>query len=183
MSNKFVISAVSASGKTTLVNSLLLTYPEIYRIKTCTTRAVRPEEIGDEYYFLSEDEVNEKINNDEFIEHSIVYGNHYGLTKHEIDTHSHINSVVILDVQGATKFKKVYEDAITIFIAPPPMDVLEKRLRARNTSDIDVINRLSETKDELEYMPKYDHIIPYGSLNQMTRKFFRVIEFYTNSAK
>lgn len=178
MGKKFVISAVSASGKTTLVNALLSIHPEIYRLKTCTTRSIRPEETGDEYYFLTEQEAIKKINANEFIEHSIVYGNVYGLTRSEVDAHVSVNSIVILDVQGAAKFKKVYPDALTIFLEPPSFDILEARLKERNTSDIDVSNRLAETKKELEYMKVADYIVPNGSLLQMKRKLFRYIEFY-----
>lgn len=178
MGKKFVISAVSASGKTTLVNALLSIHPEIYRLKTCTTRPIRPEEKGDEYYFLTSDEATSKIKSHEFIEHSTVYGNLYGLTRTEVDSHSAVNSVVILDVQGAKKFKKVYPDALTIFLEPPSMEVLESRLKERNTSDLDVANRLAETKKELEFMKKADYIVPNGSLLQMKRKLFRYVELY-----
>lgn len=179
MGKKFVISSVSASGKTTLVNFLLTSRPDMYRLKTCTTRPKRDEEIGDEYYFLTKELAEEKIKQNQFVEYSTVYGNVYGLTREEVEDHSSFNTVVILDVQGAKKFKTSYPDALTIFIEPPPLDILESRLRERNTSEDDVQKRLAETMAELEYMSSYDNIIRYDTLVQMKRKFLRYIDFYT----
>jgi len=179
MGKKFVISSVSASGKTTLVNALLNTRPDIYRLKTCTTRAKRDEEKGDEYYFLNKYLAEEKINQNQFVEYSTVYGNIYGLTREEVDIHSSSNTIVILDVQGAQKFKRIYPDALTVFIEPPPLDILEARLRERNTSEEDVQKRLVEAMDEMKYMSTYDFIVPYNTLIQMKRKFFRFIDFYS----
>ena len=179
MSKKFVITSVSASGKTTLVNALLNSRPDMYRLKTCTTRPKRDEENGDEYYFLNKDLAEEKIRQNKFVEHSTVYGNVYGLTREEVDTHSTSNSIVILDVQGAQKFKQIYPDALTVFIEPPPLDILEVRLRERNTSEYDVQKRLAETREEMKYMDSFDFIVKYDSLIQMKRKFFRFIDFYT----
>ena len=179
MGRKFVISSASASGKTTLVNAILNSRKNMYRLKTCTTRPIRDEEKGDEYYFLSKQQAEEKILKNEFIEHSIVYGNIYGLTREEVDSHDSYNTIVILDVQGAQKFKDVYPDAITVFIEPPPLDILETRLKERNTSNIDVQKRLEETKAEMGYMESYDYIVKYDALQQMKRKFFRLIDFYS----
>lgn len=179
MGKKFVISSVSASGKTTLVNFLLNSRPDMYRLKTCTTRPKRDEEIGDEYYFLTKELTEEKIKQNQFVEYSTVYGNVYGLTREEVEDHSSFNTVVILDVQGAKKFKTSYPDALTIFIEPPPLDILEFRLRERNTSEDDIQKRLAETMAELEYMASYDNIIRYDNLFQMKRKFLRYIDFYT----
>lgn len=179
MGKKFVITSVSASGKTTLVNALLNSRPDMYRLKTCTTRPKRDEENGDEYYFLNKDIAEEKIRQNQFVEYSTVYGNIYGLTREEVDIHSASHTIVILDVQGAQKFKAIYPDALTVFIEPPPLDILESRLRERNTSEDDVQKRLAETKEEMKYMESFDFIVKYNSIIQMKRKFFRFVDFYS----
>lgn len=176
MGTKFVISSLSASGKTTLVNALLEQHPELYRLKTCTTRPVRPEENGDEYYFMDKHDMELRILGDEFVEHSVVYGNTYGLSHTEVDSNVDKNVLVILDVQGMKKFKKSYPDAVTIFIEPPPVAELVDRLKARNTSDEDVHKRVNEFRGELKLMKKYDVVVPHGTLEKMTKDFIEIIE-------
>lgn len=167
MGTKFVISSVSASGKTTLVNLMLKHYSDMYRLKTSTSRPIRPEEKGDEYYFYDKHEMELRILEDEFIEHSVVYGNHYGLSKKEVEDNSEKDVLVILDVQGMKKFKKLYPEAVTIFIEPPPVNELVTRLKNRNTSDGDVKKRINEFRGELKHIKKYDYVVPNGSLVDM----------------
>lgn len=178
MGKKFVISSVSASGKTTLVNELLKLHPELHRLKTTTTRPVRPEENGDEYYFIEKHDMEVAILCNEYIEHSIVYGNHYGLSKKEVDDNTDKDVIVILDVQGMKKFKKHYPDAITIFIEPPPVSELVSRLKSRNTSDEDVHKRINEFRGELKHVKKYDVVIPNGDLETMTKTFIDTVNSY-----
>lgn len=175
MGKKIVITSVSGSGKTTLVNALIKTHPEIHRLKTCTTRSIRPEENGDEYYFMDKHEMELAVLCDSFVENSVVYGEYYGLTKEEVDTHTDQNVLVILDVKGTKKFKKLYPDAITIFIEPPPVSVLVDRLKSRNTSDEDVHKRINEIRGELKFIKKYDIIIKYDKLPIMTDNFITTI--------
>ena len=176
MGTKFVISSVSASGKTTLVNELLKLHPEMYRLKTSTSREVRPEEKGDEYYFYDKHEMELRILGNEFVEYSVVYGHHYGLSKDEVDNNVDKNVLIILDIQGMKKFKKAYPDAVTIFIEPPPIPELIKRLKSRNTTDEDVRKRINEFRGELKYMKKYDIIVPNGTLDEMTKFFVSAVE-------
>lgn len=183
MNYKFIITSPSASGKTTLVNKLLETFPELYRLKTCTSRPIRPEETGDEYYFLSKESASRMIAHNEFVEYATVYGNTYGLLKSEIDSNIHKNIVVILDVQGAKKAKKLYPDSKTIFIEPPSRDELYRRLNNRNTSNEDVTTRLNEFDNEMNEMKTFDHVIKYSSLDDMSRQLNRYIEFFINNEK
>lgn len=178
MGKKIVISSVSASGKTTLVNALTELYPDIYRLKTCTTRAIRPEENGDEYYFMEKHDMEVAVLCDSFIESSVVYGEYYGLTKKEVESHVDKDVLVILDVKGMKKFKKRYPDTLTMFIEPPPVAVLVDRLKARNTSDIDVHKRINEIRNELKSIKKYDVVIPYDTLSVMTSNFIKAVSNY-----
>jgi guanylate kinase len=175
MGKKIVISSVSASGKTTLVNALTELYPDIYRLKTCTTRPVRPEENGDEYHFMEKHDMEVAVLCDAFVESSVVYGEYYGLTKEEVESNKDKNVLVILDVKGMKKFKKLYPDTLTIFIEPPPVAVLVDRLKERNTTSEDVHKRINEIRSELKLIKKYDVLIPYGELPDMTADFIDVV--------
>lgn len=175
MGKKIIISSISASGKTTLVNALTELYPDLYRLKTCTTRAIRSDENGNEYYFMDKHEMEVAVLCDSFIESSVVYGEYYGLTKDEVKSNADKNILVILDVKGMKKFKKLYPDAISIFIEPPPVAIVVDRLKARNTTDIDIHKRINEIRHELKFIKKYDVIIPYGKLSDMTADFIDVV--------
>jgi guanylate kinase len=178
MGKKIVISSVSGSGKTTLVNALTEAYPDMYRLKTCTTRPVRPEENGDEYYFMDKHDMEVQVLCDAFVESSVVYGEYYGLTKEEVESNEDKNVLVILDVKGMKKFKKLYPEALTIFIEPPPVAVLVDRLKERNTSEEDVHKRINEIRAELKVIKKYDVVIATGTLPEMTENFIKVVKEY-----
>jgi guanylate kinase len=176
MGKKIILSSLSASGKTTLVDALLKARPNLYRLKTCTSREKRPEETGDEYYFRTKDEMNLMHVCGEFVETSVVYTNIYGLTKTEVDTHSDSDVIVILDVEGMKKFKKEYPDSISVFIDPPPIKELMRRLIERKTSDVDVKNRISMMKKEMKVVKKFDYRIPNGDLDSMVTAFISLID-------
>lgn len=163
----FVITSTSASGKTTLVDYLLKSIPSLYQLKTCTTRKIRKEETGNEYHFLTRETFLNLIASDELIEYSIVYENYYGITKQEILNNKNKNSIIILDVQGAIKFKKIFPDSVLIFIMPPELNEIENRLLSRNTSSHDVFVRMNTIKNEMEYINKFNFKIPYGNLDYM----------------
>jgi guanylate kinase len=177
----FVISSLSASGKTTLVNELLNHNQSIYKLKTCTTRPIRDEEIGDEYYFMSKYDMEIDILCNRFIEYSIVYGNYYGLKKDEVENNKYKDSLVILDIQGVKKFTKLYPDAITIFIEPPPMGELIKRLKERNTPVNDINNRISCFKKELNQKKKFKELVKYDTLENMKTQLFNIIDYYRSN--
>lgn len=174
MSKIFIVSSVSASGKTTLVNHINFNY-DLYKLKTCTTRNKRKEEYGHEYYFMGMDDFIDNIDNDEFVEHSLVYGKYYGLLKKEVEKNKNKNSIVILDVQGMQKFKKLYPQAITIFINPPPREILTQRLSERQTGMVDLGTRLSQIDEELNHIDLYDHRIEYGDLDYMKAQISKII--------
>lgn len=176
MGKQLIISSLSASGKTTLVDALLKARPNIYRLKTCTSREKRAEETGDEYYFYTKDEMNLMHICGEFVESTVVYSNIYGLTKNEIDSHSDCNVIVILDVEGMKKFKKSYPNSVSIFIEPPPVNELIKRLRDRNTSDFDLNTRINKMNAELKSITKFDHVVKYGSLDDMKTEFIGLVD-------
>lgn len=175
-----VVTSISGSGKTTLVN-----WAEdklgITRLRTCTTRPVRPEETGDEYYFMSKPEFEQHIEHDDFVEYSVVYDNYYGLLKSEVNQCNDKNCIVILDVQGMHKLKALYDNVATIFINPPSIIDTKFRLLSRNTSIDDVEKRLAEVRQELSHIEEFDYNIKAGSLEYMSSVFTALVTSITTN--
>jgi len=176
MSKLFIVSSVSGAGKTTLVDNALSIY-DLYKLKTCTTRAIRPEETGNEYFFLSKYEYDFYLEKNAFFENAKVYGNYYGLLKSELDKSNSKNCIAILDVQGAATAKKLYPDAITIFIEPPSLDELEIRISSRNTSSDDMKLRMSKIEEELSHKSEFIYTVKYDKNENMITKFNNIIEY------
>lgn len=166
MKNKLIIvTAPSGSGKTTIVRHLINTYPNHLEFSiSATTRDKRSHEIDKEhYYFYSHDEFKEKIANDEFLEWEEVYkGQFYGTLKSEINR-IHLQGkapIFDVDVVGALDIKKIYPDALSVFIRPPSIDVIRQRLKNRKTETIEKINiRLAKAEEELSFSHKFDYIL------------------------
>ena len=171
MSQLFVISAPSGTGKTSLIHKVL---EEELASKTklgvsCTTRERREnEEEGVAYFFLDEDAFNKKLDEGNFLEHAKVFGNLYGTPKDwVVSTISQGFDVVLeLDVQGAKQVKNAYPDAKTIFIIPPSYKDLEERLVNRDQDSQETIEkRLSEAKQEVLSGRDFDHLITNDNFN------------------
>lgn len=159
-----VISAPSGAGKTTLCKKLLEDYPKLTLSISSTTRAPRgSEKNGVEYFFLSRDQFEAQIKANRFAEWAQVHGNYYGTSKDVIEkAFSQGNSVLLdIDVQGAALLAKAYpEETYRIFISPPDMPSLEKRLRARGTDSEETIQkRLRNAETEMKRSSEFDHVI------------------------
>ena len=159
----FAISAPSGTGKTTIVKRLLNEIPGLIYSVSATTRKKRTDEIpGADYFFISENEFKDKIQNNEFIEWEKVYDYYYGtfryfITDNILDGRSIIAEV---DVRGALSLKKKYPEAILIYIAPPSLDELIDRLTNRNTeTESDLQKRIERAKMELSQKDKFDYLI------------------------
>lgn len=159
----FVISAPAGTGKTTLVHMLTQEFPCVVRSITCTTRKPRPgEKEGQDYFFLTEEEFQKKLETGDFLEHASVFGFNYGTSRSQVEKllreGKHV--LLVIDTQGALQLKGRV-DAIFIFISPPSMDELKKRLIHRNTESPDSVEkRLQWARHELEMISHYDyHII------------------------
>ena len=161
--NLIVVSAPSGAGKTTIVKEILKEYPQIIFSISATTRPKRETEIdGIEYFFLSESEFKEKINNDEFIEWEKFYDYYYGTLKSFITANIEAGKSVLLelDVKGALTIKRLYPYAHLIYISPPSFDELVNRLRQRNTeNESDFIKRIERAKMELSLKDQFDYVI------------------------
>lgn len=163
MGNLFVVSAPSGAGKTTLCRRLCEVLPDIRHSVSFTTRKIRPGEIdGVHYVFIDEEEFRSMINAGEFLEWATVHGNFYGTPRSKIieSIESGIDVVLDLDVQGARQIKEKYPDSKLIFILPPSMDELLKRLKGRMTDSKEVIReRMKKAKDEIIEYKNYDYVI------------------------
>lgn len=177
-----IISAPSGAGKTTLVNKLLKAkLPLLFSISACSRAPREGEEDKKDYYFLSVEEFKEKIKAQDFIEWEEVYqGNFYGTLKKEIERIWKEKKHVVFDVDviGGISLKEYFkENSISIFIKPPSMEVLSKRLKKRNTEDRESIkNRLEKSFEEMNSIDKFDKIIVNDELNISTKNIIETVE-------
>jgi guanylate kinase len=161
--NLYIVSAPSGAGKTSLVTALLKNDPGIALSVSYTTRQPRPGEVDHrEYHFIKEAEFRAMIARDEFLEHAEVHGNLYGTSAPWIrgQTESGHDIVLEIDWQGAQQVRRLIPDAIGIFILPPSIPELERRLRGRGSdSDAVIARRLDSAKDEISHAGEFEYVI------------------------
>lgn len=166
----FVVSAPSGAGKTTLCDRLSAELPNLAFSVSHTTRKPRTgEQHGREYYFVSPDEFEQMVQDKAFVESADVHGNRYGTSRAELDRLFALGKDVILDIdtQGAMQIQKSGTFGTFVFILPPSMQVLEQRLRGRDTDDDDVIRRrLDNAVGEVKLFKKYDYVIVNDDLDE-----------------
>lgn len=181
-SRLFVISGPSGAGKGTLVAQLRKEHPELGLAVSATTRSPRPGEVdGKDYYFLSEDEFKRRVAAGEFVEWAYVHGHMYGTLVKEVERLLAQGKSLILeiDIQGALNVKKVWPDAVLIFIEPPSLEELERRLRGRGTEDEQSIElRLKNAKHEMTLADDYDVRIVNDTVDRAVRELSDTIERY-----
>ena len=162
-----IFSAPSGSGKSTIVQWLMKEHPELrlYFSISCTSRAPRgTEQNGVEYFFLTPEEFREKIQNDEFVEYEEVYENRfYGTLKSQVEKQLNAGQNVVfdVDVKGGVNIKKFYgDDALSVFIQPPSIEELRKRLEGRATDSKEAIEeRLAKASYELTFANQFDTVV------------------------
>ncbi|MCU0411386.1 MAG: guanylate kinase [Bacteroidetes bacterium] len=156
-----VVAAPSGSGKTTIAKAVMQRHPEILFSVSATTRAMRPGEThGKDYFFLTREEFETRIAANDLIEYEEIYGNLYGTLKSEVDRALAAGRVMLfdVDVKGALSIKRLYrDDALLIFIAPPSVDELRRRLENRKTEDAATVERrMARVAMELELGKEFD---------------------------
>ncbi len=182
-----VFSAPSGTGKSTIARQVLERIPTLRFSVSATTRQKRAGEIeGVNYYFLSKEEFEERIQAGGFIEHEFFFGNHYGtlLDRTHAVIDSGANILLDLDVKGALNLKKIFPDnSLLLFIKPPDMEVLKKRLQGRESEDEASLNvRLERARLELAYADQFDKVVVNDDLDEAVESITAIItEFLTNT--
>ena len=178
-----IVSAPSGSGKSTIVQWLMKEHPELrlYFSISCTSRAPRgTEQNGVEYFFLTPEEFRAKIRNDEFLEYEEVYENRfYGTLKQQVERQREAGQNVVfdVDVKGGVNIKKFYgNEALSLFIQPPSVEELRRRLEGRGTDTPEAIaQRLDKAAYELTFAPQFDRIIVNDDLEAAKRETLDVV--------
>jgi guanylate kinase len=176
----------SGSGKTTIVHHLMQQFPMMRFSVSATTREKRPnEEHGKDYYFLSVDEFKAKIQNEEFLEWEEVYKDRfYGTLKVEVERILQEGYVAIfdVDVEGGLHIRKHFgRQLLDVFVMPPSVDDLHKRLVARATeSDDSLFKRLDKAEKEMNYAFRFDHVIVNSVLEEAKGEASRIVQDFLN---
>lgn len=176
-----VICAPSGTGKSTLINQLKADMPFLEWSVSCTTRPIRAgEEDGKDYHFLPLEKFKDQIARNLFIEWAQVHSNYYGTSKIFVDQGLAMGKVLLfdLDVQGADEMKRIYQEtAQVIFIEPPSIDELEKRLRSRGTdADKVILERIENARKELVRKNDYDFLIMNDDVQGAYQRLHTIVE-------
>lgn len=174
-----VMSGFSGAGKGTLMKRMLQDYDEFCFSVSMTTRAPREGEVdGKDYFFVTREIFEKEIANNGLVEYAEYCGNYYGTPKAYVEKQIKAGKCVILDieVQGAMQIKKQFPDALMVFVTPPSIDVLLKRLRARGTESEEVImKRINRAKEEALSIDKYEYVVVNDDLNQAVNDMHEMV--------
>ena len=179
----FVISAPSGTGKTTVVDRLLKEGLKIRRVVTATTRPKRENEVDNVgYIFMSVESFQEGIRRGDFLEYSLVYGNYYGTPKDQIikNEQEGYSSLLVIDVQGARKVKESVEDSVLVFLLPPSLEELKRRLLNRGFLDYNVEERLKAIREEIACAKYFDYIVVNDYLDNAVSSIRSIIVTHTH---
>ena len=178
-----IFSAPSGSGKSTIIQWLMNEHPEL-KLAFSISATSRPprgtEQNGVEYFFLSPDEFRQKIQNGEFLEYEEVYQDRlYGTLKEQVERQLEAGQNVVfdVDVKGGCNIKEFYGDqAMSLFIQPPSIEELHRRLINRGTDDMEQIEkRVAKAEYELSFAPRFDHIVVNDILEDAEAEALRLI--------
>lgn len=174
-----VISGPSGAGKGTICKEVLKYDPSLSLSISATTRKPRAgEKEGVNYFFVERSEFEKMIQEDQFLEWAEVYGNYYGTPKTFVEEELEKGKDVILeiDIQGAMNAREKFPDGVFIFIVPPSMDELEKRIKKRATETLEEIKmRFSKASSEIKYITKYDYIVVNDEVSKAACKVLSII--------
>lgn len=174
-----IVSGPSGVGKGTVCSEYIKSHPECSLSISATTRKMREgEKDGVNYFYLSEEEFRNKIDNDGFLEHAVFCGNYYGTPKKNVMDLIESGKDVILEieVQGAMQVRAHYPEGVFIFVLPPSLKVLEERLRGRGTESEEVIQkRLKRAKDEFKFIDKYNYILLNDTVEDAVERLSSIV--------
>lgn len=177
--NIFVVTAPSGAGKTSLVRALLEVDQQVQLSISYTTRAPRPGEIdGKDYHFVDEKTFLEMLERGDFLESAQVYGNRYGTSQPWIESVIGSGADILLEIdwQGAAQVRRIFPEAIGIFILPPSLEVLTERLQGRGTDSAEVIaRRLAAARDDIGHVEEFDYVIINDDFNTALQELLTVV--------
>lgn len=174
-----VLSGPSGAGKNTLIDHVLPRIPNLKYSVSATTRPPRPGEVhGVDYFFVSDQEFDRMIANHEFLEWAEFVGNRYGTPKAFVENEIQQGHTVIMDVdiQGALQIRRRMPDAVLVFLLPPTLDELRRRLNKRGKDALEaIVKRLEHSAKELEYIVDYDYYIINDDLDKAAERLAVII--------
>jgi len=175
----FVVTGASGTGKTTLVREALQRIPNIIFSVSATTRTIRDgEQDGIDYHFKRADEFRLLQQQDVFIESAEVYGNYYGTLKEQVEQTLNRGDSILLEIDqnGAAQVREKAPHSVSIFILPPSIEIMEKRLRNRKTDTNAIIQRrLNEAKDQLSHCGEFDYLLINDNLESAHNQFQSIL--------
>jgi len=176
----FIISAPSGAGKSTVIEEMRKRVPELAFSISYTTRPKRAGETdGVDYIFVDKSKFDEMIRNDEFVEWAHVHDHLYGTLKRQLEEMMQKGRDVLLDidVQGGANIKRQFPDAISIFLLPPDMETLKRRLAGRGTDKEEEIElRLANARMEMKYRNRYDHNVINDTVGRASENIIRIMK-------
>ena len=183
----FIISGPSGSGKTTLCSAVLKRFPGMRYSVSYTTRKPRNgEQSGIDYHFITKKDFKDKIKTGKWAEWAKVHGNYYGTSAELLDKGLDSGRDIILDidVQGTIRLLERYPESVTIFVMPPSIEELKRRLKLRNTDSSEIIaRRLENAKIEMAKKDLYLHVIINDQLPEAIEQLIAVIENYRSNSQ
>lgn len=175
-----VVSGPSGTGKDTVVNALRQAHPEIAISISATTRPMRTGEAeGVNYYYMTRESFEQKLQAGEILEHTEYCGNYYGTPRAEVDARITNGQAVVLviEVEGAANVKRLYPGCTTVFIEPPGMDALEQRLRGRGTETEECIQkRLTQAQREWALADTYDYRVVNDQIEACAQRIYEILQ-------
>lgn len=175
----FVLSGPSGVGKTTIRQKIPDLLPDIHISVSCTTRKQREGEVeGKDYFFVTTDQFEDMLSDGKLLEWANVHGNMYGTPLEPIENAlaEGKDSLLVIDVHGAAQVRDARPESVLIFLLPPSIDELRRRLESRNTESEESIRiRLDNAKAEIELSLKYDHQVVNHDIEQATRDVVEII--------
>ncbi len=175
----FIVSAPSGAGKTTLVSALIAGDTRIRKSVSYTTRKARHgEENGRDYHFVEAAEFERMRLRGDFLETAEVHGNVYGTSRRAVEKETSAGYDVVLEIdwQGAAQIRKLHPQAVAIFILPPSIEALEKRLRGRAQDSADIIaKRIAAARGEISHVGEFDYVIINEEFNRAAQDLISII--------